>query len=185
MKSYPQSVVDMLASRLVSYVYLVKFSLENELTFTSGGHDIEYGGSVYQASGSFQGLDSLNRTAEMRVSEVKFGFSMADPAIVATILGTDVFKREVRVERAYLSQTTGEVLFVERVWSGTVVGKSDDDSDGQIQLTAASRWSQFERTNTWRTSPHSHKKRHSEDEAMKYAAMASNTVYWAGKAGAK
>ncbi|WP_165311055.1 DUF2163 domain-containing protein [Vibrio ziniensis] len=183
MKVFPSEVLIMLQSRLISYSYLLRFELETVFAFTSAGHDIEHDGITYQADGTFQGLDSLSRHAEMRVAEVKFGFSMANQAVMSVILGSNVMKRRITIERAYLNRETGEVMFVEQVWSGTVVGKSDDDGNSQIQLTAASRWSQFERTNTWRTTPHSHKKRYSDDECFKYAAKASETIYWAGTAG--
>ncbi|MCG6227108.1 MULTISPECIES: DUF2163 domain-containing protein [Vibrio] len=184
MKVFPPEVLAMLESKLVTYAYLLRFDLDTMFSFTSAGHDIEHGGITYRSSGTFQGLDSLSRHAEMRVAEVKFGFSMADPAIMAVILGTEVLKRRITVERAYLNRETGEIMFVEHVWMGTVVGKSDDDGNTQIQLTAASRWSQFERLNTWRTTPHSQQQRHDGDQCFKYAAMAAQTVYWAGKAGA-
>lgn len=184
MKVFPPNVLAMLESKRVIYAYLLRFDLDTTFSFTSAGHDIDHGGVTYQADGAFQGLDSLACHAEIRVAEVKFAFSMANPAIMAVILGTDVLKRRITIERAYLNGETGEVLFVEHVWSGTVVGKSDDDNTAQIQLTAASRWAQFERVNTWRTTPHSQQQRHAGDQCFKYAAMAAQTVYWAGKAGA-
>lgn len=182
MKTYPQPVLDMLESGIISYSYLLSFELDTPFYFTDGGFDIEYGDKTYQASGAFHGLDKIVRHAEMRVGEIKFAFSMTNAAITQTILGTDVYKRPVTILRAHLSHSN-QVLYAEPVWRGKVTGKSDNDSRAQIELRAASRWSEYEKANVWRTSPNSHAKRIENDDPFKYAAKAAETIYWAGTAG--
>ncbi|AUL97499.1 hypothetical protein BOO22_14795 [Vibrio cidicii] len=182
MKTLPDAVVEQLEKGHVIVAYLFAFDLVNPFYFTDGGFDIEYGGKTYQASGAFHGLDKIVRHAEMRVGEVKFAFSMTNAAITQTILGTDVYKRPVTVLRAHLSDTY-QILHVEPVWRGKVTGKSDNDSRAQVELRAASRWSEYEKANVWRTSPNSHAKRIENDDPFKYAAKAAETIYWAGTAG--
>lgn len=182
MKIFPQAVLDQLRSGLVRRVHLLRFDLDNPFYFTDAGIEIEVGGITYKPSGAFKGIDSLTRHAEMRVGEVNFGFSMADRAITQTILGTDVYKRSVSIARAFLDENY-QVIHVEPIWSGKVTGKSDDDSSGQVVLKVATRWAEFERVNAWRSTPISHQKRHPNDDCFKYAAKASETIYWAGKAG--
>ena len=182
MKIFPQAVLDQLSSGLIRRVHLLRFDLDNPFYFTDAGIEIEVGGITYKSSGAFKGIDSLTRHAEMRVGEVNFAFSLANRAITQTILGTDVYKRSVSISRAFLDENY-QVIHVEPIWRGNVTGKSDDDKQGQVVLKVASRWAEFERINVWRTSPTSHKKRHTDDDAFKYAAKASETIYWAGKAG--
>ncbi|MCG6373148.1 DUF2163 domain-containing protein, partial [Vibrio fluvialis] len=77
MKAYPPNVLAMLQSGLIRQAHLLRLDLATPLAFTDAGFDIEYGGILYRVSSSFQGLDNIKRSAEIKVSEVKLGFSMA------------------------------------------------------------------------------------------------------------
>ncbi|MCG6268315.1 DUF2163 domain-containing protein [Vibrio furnissii] len=183
MKAYPPKVLAMLQSGLIRQAHLLRLDLDTPLAFTDAGFDIEYGGILYRVSSSFQGLDNIKRSAEIKVSEVKLGFSMASDSMVALLLGGNIYQRKVTMLRAFLDDDN-TVMHAEPLWSGTISGRSDDDSKAQVQLTVSSRWAKFESVNAWRTTPSSHQRRRPGDECFKYAAKASETTYWGGKAGA-
>ncbi|KYN90556.1 hypothetical protein ATY35_09705 [Vibrio cidicii] len=182
MKNYPQSVIKQMETGHLIPAYLLAIELSIPVYFTSAGFDIELGGKKYVSSATFQGLDKIVRHAEMRVGEIKLAFSMTDSAITQLILGTDVYKRPVNILRVNLSDTY-QILHVEPIWRGHITGKSDTDERAQIELRAASRWSEYEKANVWRTSRNSHAKRVDNDDPFKYAAKAAETIYWAGTAG--
>lgn len=184
MKTYPDEVMDMLNSGYIRECHTVDVALDFPLRFTDAGFDVSQGGLKYRASAAFQGLDQLASAAEMRVSEITLSFSMTDVAVTAAILSGDYYKRKVTFQRMFLREDNS-VIFSEVIWRGSVTGSSTDDNDSQISLSVASRWAEYESVNAWRSTPLSHKKRAgSDDDAMKWAAAAADTVYWGGKAGA-
>lgn len=183
MKNLPANVVEMLESGYIKQVYAIHFAFDTPLAFADAGHDIEHNGITYTASGSFQGLDQLQTTAEMRVGEMTVGFSLADQGVSAIIFGSETYNRKCTVVRMYLDDM-GDVFHVEHVWQGKVTGQTTSDEDGTVSLTVGSRWAAFEKANTWRTTDFSHKRRFPNDEAMKFASSAEETIYWAGEAGA-
>ncbi len=180
MKTYPAAVETMLASGHIRFAYLIKLSFDTPMYLSGVGFDILYNSNNYISSPTFNGMDEFTKQAEMNVTEIQMSFSLAEQVIIAIVLGQDYYNKAVTIERVFLDDNN-QVIHGELVWKGKVTSYSDDQSKGVVNLTVSSFWAEFDASNSWRTTINSHIKRFAGDLCFKYAAKASETVYWGGK----
>ena len=177
MKNYPQGVLDMINSGHVNHAYLMTIYFSTPVHFTNAGFDIAEGGNTYISSSELEGIGELSTSSGMVVSELQINISMINSASANAIYTSEIHNTKVLITRAFLNENN-DIIHTEKVWNGLVTSYADSDDELLLTLNVSNYWASFGNSNPWRTTPNSQKRRHPNDECFKFAAKASDVVFW-------
>jgi len=178
MKTYPQSVLDMFESGNVKYAYLLSIEFDQiTVRYTNAGFTVNYNGNDYIDSPQLNGISELSRNANMTVTELQVNLSLANNPAANAVYLSSIYNTPVNVERVFLDENN-QSIHSENVWKGKVASYADSDEDLLLTLNVSNIWADFDSSNPWRTTPSSHKRRFADDNCFKFAAKASEVVYW-------
>ncbi|MCV6604222.1 MAG: hypothetical protein OIF34_02885, partial [Porticoccaceae bacterium] len=125
MYNYPKPILDKIQSGQVTRAQTLHLALYQPIYLTDAGHDISHNGNTYYATGLVQGIGKTSRDIDSKVGEVTISFSMADPAVVAAIYGSDYHKRRVTYGSAILDPQ-GRVIHWRQIWHGYISHANTD-----------------------------------------------------------
>lgn len=177
MKTYPQAVLDMIDSGFVSHAYLMTISFDAAIRFANTSFDITHDNNTYISSSELVGVSELSTGSSNLVSELQVNINILNSVTASAIYTSDIYNTKVLIERAFLNDNN-EVIHTEKVWDGLVTSYADSDDELLLTLNVSNYWASFGNVNPWRTTPSSQHRRHPNDECFKFAAKASEVVYW-------
>lgn len=180
MKTYPAAVESLIDSGNLTITHGLKMSFSTPLLITDGGFDVDDDGDVYVVSGVLNGIGSIARESGLSVTELELSFSMVNQTIVGAIYGEPYHNTPVEIIRFFVDDD-GAILHRETIWKGSISKFVDSDNSGSMTITVENIFADFEQVNSWKTTPSSHKRRYPYDDCFRFAAKASETIYWAGE----
>lgn len=179
MREFTGDLKTQIDSGKVKTVWLLHLGFDAPLFYTDAGFNVKDTNDTYLFSRDVVGFDDLAKRAELSNEKVTITFALNSPIYALSAQGS-FLNTPVYLYRGWLddnNQLAKKVLHEQ----GVIVSFGDDDSENVFTIEVGNMFSSFRAINSWRTTPESHKRRYENDECMKYAAKASETILWGGE----
>lgn len=157
--------------------------------WSAGATGIQYEGAVPSATQWMREGDLFkfsNHSTIYRATQVTPPDESGEGSLLLS--STSGTGSELGLTTAVNGDTKIEILnepFYETIFEGLITSISSSDENAQLTLVTSSRWSEFDRIKSRRTTPNSQKAIYPDDDCFQYANRAQETVYWAGRTRSK
>lgn len=167
----------------INWFPLVEMALDAGTLYLSGaGHDVTYAGHTYITTNGLGGIEVIRET-DAEVAGLAFALSGVFPAVISTVLGSDVQGRAVKLMCAFIDGA-GALQVDANVWTGYLdqMTLEDGTPNAAVRVTAEHRLIVWFTPRTVRFSNEDHQSRHPSDRFFEFAAqMTEATFAWPGK----
>lgn len=188
-RELPLSLQDKLAGRRLYVADLIELHFDSPLYLTSTHLNIPYdspsapnaGTNTYVAQGQFLSIDSITESSDLRVGQIEMNFSAVDTSTIAYLLNNAYINKRVVLYRVVLNDdysfTSDDVW---TIFDGRVVSYAitEDTATASVNITVASQFADFERTNGRRTNPASQNREFPQDKGMDFSAQIVKDIKW-------
>jgi hypothetical protein len=191
-RELPLTLQEKLAGQKIFVADLIELHFNTPLYLTSTNLNVPWdspsapnaGTNTYVAQGLFLNIDSILESSDLRVGQIDMQFSAVDTTTIAYLLNNDYINKRVVLYRAVLNDdytfTSDDVW---TIFDGRVVSYSitEDNTTASVNISVASQFADFERTNGRRTNPASQNREFPLDQGMDFSAQIVKDIKW-GKA---
>lgn len=171
-----------LLTREFRLAHLVTIELDEvSIYLTDAGHDVTYGGVVYQ-SGMLRKVPAIEVNGEVRVGEVSLQLSAVTGETTALFYQHGWMNRKLTIQRAYFEPDMTAVGAV-KLYEGFLTGKSGEESLEKASLTlkVASVWADFSAVRGRRTNLKSQQMHHPDDFGFEFCGTVQLDMDWGQK----
>lgn len=163
------------------YAHLITFSFSSgDVHLTECGFDLEWSGDTYLANGLLLDMDSPKFTEEVRVGEVNVALTAVEQSLLAVLLNTPQYNRQVTVRRAYLDDN-GKVIpdpILIHTWYIISYAVNAGTDEAVISLSLASEWADWDKPAGIRTTDASQRRLYPDDRIFQYSTDVKKDLKW-------
>jgi len=173
-------VITELAKDSFDMAHIVTVDFSTKLYLTDFARDITYGSDVYTASSHLLDLSDVNETSNVQSSTFTLNLSGVNQSFISILLSENFIDRAVTISRVILNSSGAVIGSPISFYTGRMDGFAikDDVKTSQINLTAASHWSDFEKESGRRTNHNGQQIHFSGDKGFEFASSAVKDIKW-------
>ncbi|QJR79602.1 hypothetical protein CA267_001715 [Alteromonas pelagimontana] len=163
-------------------IYLIKMKIAGTwYRLTDADMPITYNFEVYHP-GYLNGddIDDFETTSDPKTNDITIPLDANEKTFVALFLGSGWMNGEVIVYEHHRDDE-GEI-FTKNVYQGLLDDFSISEEKRQIDVNAASIWSDFEKTSGIRTNTASQQRFYPDDTGFRHVSKAQRKIYWGKEA---
>lgn len=176
-----EAVISRLSNGGENYAHLITFGFSNgDVYLTECGFDLEWSGDTYLANGLLLDMDSPKFTEEVRVGEIDIALTAVEQSLLAVLLNTPQYNRQVTVQRALLDDN-GKVIpdpILIHTWYIIDYSVTAGTSDAVIALKLASEWADWDKPAGIRTTDASQRRFYPNDRVFEFSTAVKQDLKW-------
>lgn len=173
-------VVTELAKPSFRTAHLIKIDFSTPVYLSDYAHDITYNSINYEAGGQLLDVASITETADIRVGSIGINLTSVHQASIATLLSEETTDRQAVIYRAAIDSSGVIIGDPIMVYDGRITSFTIEETEGtgQVTITLASHWADFELKAGRKTNDNSQQMFFLNDLGMAFSGLMTQDIKW-------
>ena len=178
-RSLSSALQTQVSSTATKTAFLVELNLSSTIRLTDWYTNVTYDSNIYEAGGSFLGVDSTTETGQLQVDELNIVCSNITNQVRSLVEDGSFTDKIVDIYLAYFN-TDETIVGAINYFTGQIrnVAIQEDIDNSVLTLTVASHWANWNLTKGRHYSDESQQTFSSGDKGMEFATQVKSDVRW-------